>query len=238
MSVSKLLTKYPNIEKAMKKIMIFSPETYVHSLRVAEITAEILRQLNKDGKTSFSKEEAENIVIAAYIHDIGKLSVPQEILSKQGKLTDMEFEKIKQHPLSGYIRIKRLDLPQKLEKTCCDIAMLHHKKIDGSGYPQSVDKPVPYYAQIVQVADIYEALTGKRSYRKSLPHEKAISMMENGECGTLNKALVSMLDNNIKNIEQRISKDCIDIDVDSLYEAAFAFIPNASKNVRTQEQII
>lgn len=238
MNISKLLTKYPGVEKAMKKIMAFSPETYIHSLRVAEITANMLEQLNKDKKTCFSEKEKEDIIIAAYIHDIGKLSVPQEILSKPGKLTDNEFEKIKQHSLLGYIRIKRLNLPERLEKICCDIAMHHHRKIDGSGYPLSIDGPVPYYAQIVQVADIYEALTGMRSYRESMPHEKAFSMMISGECGKLNETLVSMLEYNIKNIEQQISGTHIDIDVDSLYKATYASIQKVCKNSQYQERAI
>ena len=239
MDIMNLIKKYPSVERAMNKIRGFSPETYIHSIRVAEITSKIIDRLNaQHGQYCFSEQEKENLIIAAYVHDIGKLSVSRDILSKPGKLTDKEFENIKKHPVAGYIRIKRLNLPKDVDKICSDVAINHHRKIDGFGYPPGIKEPVPYYAQIVQVADVYEALTADRSYREALPHEKAFSMMANGECGTLNETLVSLLKDNCEAIEYEISEERDEINLDTLYTEAYAVIPkrNAANISKIQNQ--
>jgi HD-GYP domain-containing protein (c-di-GMP phosphodiesterase class II) len=113
----------------------------------------------------------EGIVMAGNIHDIGKISVPAEILSKPGALTDIQFGLIKAHPKTGYEILKGIDFPWDIAR----IVLQHHERIDGSGYPQGLcDDDILLEARILAVADVVEAMSSHRPYRPALGIEKAL----------------------------------------------------------------
>lgn len=131
---------------------------------------------------------------AACMHDVGKISVPDAILNKPGKLTPEEFEEMKRHTVYG---VKVIDETKKLWEEeyytlCREICESHHERWDGRGYPHAIKgDEIPISAQIVAVADCYDALTTDRVYKKAFPTEKAFSMILNGECGTFGPKLMA-----------------------------------------------
>ena len=109
--------------------------------------------------------------MASLIHDLGKISVPSEILSKPGKLTDIELRLVKTHPQSGYEILKNITLPCPIAQ----IVLQHHERLDGSGYPLGLkDKEILREAKIIGVADVVEAMASHRPYRPALGIEKAL----------------------------------------------------------------
>ncbi|GAG56809.1 unnamed protein product, partial [marine sediment metagenome] len=113
----------------------------------------------------------EGIQIAALVHDIGKINIPAEILSKPSKLNEMEFSLIKNHPKVGYDILRKIDFPWPVAK----IVLQHHEKIDGSGYPQGLKgEKILLEAKIIGVADVVEAMSSHRPYRPSLGIDKAL----------------------------------------------------------------
>lgn len=142
---------------------------YVHSMNVSLISATIGKWLN------LSENDINNLTLAGLLHDLGKLSVPSEILNKQGKLTEEEYEIIKKHPMSGYDFIKNLPLDVKIKEAC----LLHHERCDGSGYPFKLNgNKISLYAKILAIADVYDAMTPPRTYREALCPFKAIELFE------------------------------------------------------------
>ncbi len=118
---------------------------------------------------------AENIRMAGVIHDIGKMSVPAEILSKPSKLTSLEMELIKIHSQTGYDIVKDADLPYPI----AEVVLQHHEKLDGSGYPQGLkDGQILVESQIVAVADVVEAVASHRPYRPALGIDIALEEIE------------------------------------------------------------
>ena len=108
------------------------------------------------------EDKIEGMRIAALVHDIGKINIPAEILSKPSKLNEMEFSLIRNHPKTGYDILKTIDFPWPIAK----IVLQHHEKIDGSGYPRGLNEDsIDEDAQIIGLADVYEALTHKRPHR-------------------------------------------------------------------------
>ena len=132
---------------------------YIHSLSVALIAHNIASQQN------FSEEELRSLMFACAFHDIGKVHIPAEILNKPGRLSNEEYEKVKQHALKGYEILTRAQFPEEVQMA----ALLHHERCDGSGYPSghSIDQ-IPLFARIIAIADVYDAMTARRSYRKEI----------------------------------------------------------------------
>ena len=133
---------------------------------------------------------------AGLLHDIGKVSIPDEIINKPGKLTKEEFEIMKSHTTVGADLLH--DLPfsneEPLLKTAYEIARWHHERYDGRGYPDGLTgEEIPIAAQVVSVADVYDALTSVRCYKSAYDHETALRMIVNGECGTFNPLLLECL---------------------------------------------
>jgi len=127
------------------------------------------------------EDKIEGIRIAALVHDIGKISIPAEILSKPSKLNEMEFSLIKNHSKTGYDILKTIDFPWPIAK----IVLQHHEKIDGSGYPQGLKgKKILLGAKIIGVADVVEAMSSHRPYRPSLGNDKALEEISQNR-GTL-----------------------------------------------------
>ena len=132
---------------------------YSHSLNVAMIS----RILGKWLK--WTSSDLDSLVIAGLLHDIGKITIPPEILNKEGKLTDEEFEQIRWHPRAGYDLIKDLKIDSRIKKA----ALQHHERCDGTGYPLKVDEiMLDDFAMVVAIADVYDAMTAARKYRAPL----------------------------------------------------------------------
>lgn len=142
-----------------------------HSQRVAEYSAKIAERYGK------TKEECEEIYLIALLHDVGKIGVPNAIINKEGKLTDEEYEIIKTHPNRGKEILEKISISPNLAVG----AHYHHERYDGKGYPEGLKgEEIPEIARIIAVADTYDAMASKRSYRNALPKEKIRSELING----------------------------------------------------------
>ncbi len=168
---------------------------HVHHVRtLTEILLE--RLVRKTDKYELNAAERIVIAMASTLHDIGKLAIDDKILNKPGRLTDEEFAIMKTHTTVGADMLEQLDqyTESALVQTARDIARWHHERYDGHGYPDGlVGDDIPISAQVVSVADVYDALTSDRVYKKAFTHEKAINMILNGECGTFNPLLLECL---------------------------------------------
>ncbi len=172
-------------------------ESGLHVLHIRALTELLLKHLNRvSDKYRFTQEEISMICIASALHDIGKISIPGEILNKPGRLTKEEFETMKTHTTIGAEMLEKLSFHQEepLVKEAYAICRWHHERYDGRGYPDGLKgDEIPIHAQIVALADVYDALTSERVYKKAFPHEEAIRMICNGECGAFNPLLLQCL---------------------------------------------
>ena len=171
-------------------------ESGMHVMNIGTLTEILLNQISKkDDKYYLPYAERDLIVKASALHDIGKISLPEEVLNKPGKLTDEEFEAMKQHTVIGYQMLSDLGFQDEpLVKVSREITRWHHERYDGRGYPDGLKgDEIPLSAQIVSLADVYDALTSERVYKPAFSHEKAIQMILNGECGAFNPLLLECL---------------------------------------------
>jgi putative nucleotidyltransferase with HDIG domain len=147
---------------------IESSDTYTfgHSGRVADYAVGIARVMGLDAS------ETTRLRAGAYLHDVGKIRVPHEILNKAGPLTDAELQMIRMHPIYGIELLASVDFPWDVKP----IIRSHHEKLDGTGYPDGLrGDEIPLGAQIIGIVDVYDALTTTRSYREALPHKQAVA---------------------------------------------------------------
>lgn len=172
-------------------------ESGLHVLHIRLITEILLQKLGElTDKYVLSFSQAAVIVNSSALHDIGKISIPEKILNKPGKLTKEEFEIMKTHSIIGAEILKEVSLHNnsQLIKTAHDICRWHHERYDGNGYPDGLKKDdIPISAQVVSLADVYDALTSERVYKSAYSHEKAMKMILNGECGIFNPILLQCL---------------------------------------------
>ncbi len=141
------------------------PSTAGHQRRMADLARSIAKDMG------LSEDQVDVIRLAAIIHDLGKISIPSEILAKPGKLTDSEFDFIKLHSKSGYDILSAVELPWPI----ADIILQHHERLDGSGYPQGLKgEDILVEARILAVADVVEAMASHRPYRAALGIDKAL----------------------------------------------------------------
>jgi len=160
------------------------PYTYGHSRRVSEISGRIAALLKQ------TPEEAHRIEVAGILHDIGKIGVPESILQKPGKLTDEEFASMKKHPEMAVKILEPLDQFYSL----LPLVAGHHEKMNGRGYPKGLQAgEIPFGARILAVADIYDALTSDRPYRKASTPGEALALMENQFKGDLDENVLQAL---------------------------------------------
>ena len=157
-----------------------------HILRTKQYVEIILNQLQNEKKyrNIISRDFVKNMLNAAPMHDIGKISTPDVILQKPGKLTPEEYEIMKQHaPRGGEIIMEtfsRLDNPEFL-KTAYYVARYHHEKWNGNGYPEGLDgEKIPLCARIMAIADVFDAVSAKRCYRDAMPIDQCFQIIENG----------------------------------------------------------
>ena len=172
-------------------------ESGAHVRHIRIITELLLRRLLEiSSKYSITAEQQDMIPLASALHDIGKIGVDEKILNKPGRLTPEEFEVMKTHSMLGAKMLHDLDnfAEQPLLQTAYEIARWHHERWDGRGYPDGLKgDEIPISAQLVSLADVYDALTSERCYKKAFSHEKAVQMILNGECGAFNPLLLQCL---------------------------------------------
>lgn len=172
-------------------------ESGKHVLHINILTGLLLDKLTqKSDKYFISGNEQYLITTASALHDIGKIGIDEKILNKPGKLTAEEFEIMKQHTVIGEEMLKNLEFYQdeELVRYAREICRWHHERYDGRGYPDGlVGDEIPIAAQVVSMADVYDALTSERVYKKAFSHEKAMEMILNGECGTFHPLLLECL---------------------------------------------
>ena len=174
-------------------------ESGLHVRHIRMITELLLhRLLEISSRYSITAEQQDLIPLASALHDIGKIGIDEKILNKPGKLTPEEFEVIKTHSMPGAQILYDLDnfSEQPLLQTAYEIARWHHERWDGRGYPDGLKgDEIPISAQLVSLADVYDALTSERCYKKAFSHEKAMQMILNDECGAFNPLLLQCLTN-------------------------------------------
>ena len=173
----KILSYVKQLENAMqstlqavaKVVEAHDPYTAGHDLRVGQIAADIAREMG------WSEETCQTMQLVGLVHDIGKMSIPSQILSKPGKLSAIEFELIKTHAENGYEILKDVEFPLPI----AEIIREHHERMDGSGYPQGLKgEEILIESRILAVADVLEAMASNRPYRASLGIEAAVSEIE------------------------------------------------------------
>ena len=168
---------------------------HVHHINV--LTSMLLERLvQKTDRYHLSWSDQLMITTASALHDIGKMGIDENILNKPGRLTKEEFEEMKKHTLIGASMLKSLELYQdeKLVQIAYQICRWHHERYDGKGYPDGLKgEEIPIAAQVVSIADVYDALTSERVYKSAYTHEKAIEMILNGECGTFSPLMLECL---------------------------------------------
>lgn len=173
-------------------------ESGQHVYRINLITEQLADCLmHKTDRYRFGYRDISLLRKASSLHDIGKIGIPEEILNKPGRLTEEEFETMKKHPLFGAELLESLSLNQedKLVRLSYEVCRWHHERYDGKGYPDGLcGDEIPISAQIVSVADVYDALTSERVYKKAFTHEQAMTMIKNGECGSFNPILLECLE--------------------------------------------
>ena len=173
-------------------------ESGSHVRHIRIITETLLHRLMElTSRYELTPEQQDNIPLASALHDIGKIGIDEAILNKPGKLTAEEFAVIKTHSMLGAEMLHKTEnfAEQPLLQTAYEIARWHHERWDGKGYPDGLKgDDIPISAQLVSMADVYDALTSERCYKKAFPHETAVQMITNGECGAFNPLLQCLLD--------------------------------------------
>ena len=172
-------------------------ESGAHVRHIRIITELLLhRLLEISSNYAITAEQQDLIPLASALHDIGKIGIDEKILNKPGKLTPEEFKVIQTHSMLGAKMLHDLDgfAEQPLLQTAYEIARWHHERWDGRGYPDGLKgDEIPISAQLVSLADVYDALTSERCYKTAFSHEKAVQMILNGECGAFNPLLLQCL---------------------------------------------
>ena len=172
-------------------------ESGEHILHIRTATELLLRRLvQKTDEYHLSESDIVMITTASALHDIGKISIPESILNKPGKLTREEFSIIKTHTTIGADIINQMTtkMEKPLLRIAGEICRWHHERWDGHGYPDGlIGEQIPIAAQVVALADVYDALTSKRCYKDAYDHETALNMILAGECGAFNPLLLKCL---------------------------------------------
>lgn len=181
------------IEALAAAIEFRSRESGDHVRRIHDITAHLLGETPLE--RGYSAREIEEIALAAILHDVGKIAVPDQVLNKPGKLNDEEFAIMRSHTVQGEALLAQIPLLQAhaSSRFAMDIARHHHERWDGSGYPDGLrgdDISLP--AQIVGLADVYDALRSPRVYKPAFSRAESLRMIRQGDCGAFNPALLDV----------------------------------------------
>ena len=184
-------------------------ESGLHVLHVNTITKRLLEQLVRvTDEYSLSSVDISLISTASALHDIGKISISDSILNKPGRLTEEEFEEIKTHTVIGANMLSDLPIEQQeapLVKVASEICRWHHERYDGKGYPDGLKgEEIPIAAQVVSLADVYDALISERCYKKAYSYKKALNMILEGQCGAFNPTLLLCLQEISESLEKEL----------------------------------
>ena len=188
-------------------------ESGMHVHHIKQLTSILLQNLiEKTDKYHLTENDILLISTASSLHDIGKISIDDKILNKPGRLTAEEFEVIKTHSIIGAEMLQDLHNTHNypLFDKAYEICRWHHERYDGKGYPDGLSgEEIPISAQVTSLADVYDALTSNRCYKKAFSHEKAMEMILDGQCGAFNPVLLQCLKDCEKQILAEFS-DSID----------------------------
>lgn len=186
-------------------------ESGLHVRHVHTLTEVMLKTLvQRTDKYRLTQTDISVISTASALHDIGKIGIPEEILNKPGRFTEEEFAIMKTHSMVGANMLEALPFYQNepLVKAAYQICRWHHERWDGRGYPDGLKgDEIPISAQIVALADVYDALTSERVYKPAYSHDQAIQMILNGECGVFNPLVMDCLRDCADNICAELSQD-------------------------------
>lgn len=184
--VMDLVTQPDNLVQ-MTDLRLFDDYTFSHSVNVAALSAMLGVALK------FSQRDLLDLTLGALLHDIGKLEVPLDVLNKPSSLNDAEFAIIKNHPVSGYTRMMNMNLKKLNVRVLSAIARQHHEHMDGGGYPDRLKGgQIHRFAQIVSIADVYDALTSTRPYKKPYPPHVAYKIMTRCSGKQFNESILNL----------------------------------------------
>lgn len=212
--VHALRTLAAAVRTAYEMVHLRDPETGAHLERMAEFSRLIARELAAQGKHPFSDADIERIFLFAPLHDLGKIGIPDRVLLKPGILTPAEREVMKTHSLKGLEMIDRMISNFGLEQVVSvdllrSIAVHHHEAMDGSGYPKGLKgDDIPIEARIIAVADVFDALSSRRSYKAAWSNEEAFAMVSRLAGSQLDRSCVDALMRNperVKQIQERFA---------------------------------
>lgn len=185
-------------------------ESGLHVVHIRTITELLLRRLReKTDRYPLTEADISLISTASALHDIGKINIPEQILNKPSRLTKEEFDIIKTHSAVGEHMLRQIPFNQNepLVKVAREICRWHHERWDGRGYPDGLKgDEIPISAQVVSLADVYDALTSERCYKAAFDHETALNMIVNGECGAFNPLLLECLMDGADQIKQAMQE--------------------------------
>lgn len=209
-------------------------ESGLHVLHIQTITEMLLKRLvQTTGQYRLNASDISLIGKASALHDIGKIAIPDEILNKPGRFTPEEYEQMKTHASIGASMLEELPFykEEPLVKIAYQICRWHHERYDGKGYPDGLKgEEIPIAAQIVSLADVYDALTSKRVYKDAYSHEKAVQMILNGECGIFNPILLECLQAIGENI-------CAELQLNSPNQHSQREIHNVTAEILRHEEL-
>lgn len=170
-------------------------ESGEHVKRISKLTRELMQEVSDTyAEYYLPKKEIDKIVSSSVLHDVGKISIPDNILNKPGRLTNEEFEIMKQHTVKGCDILRNIPnlMDEGVYNYSYDICRHHHERWDGRGYPDGLcGDDISIWAQVVSVADVYDALTSDRVYKKAFSHDTAVKMIFNNECGVFNPKVLN-----------------------------------------------
>ena len=185
-------------------------ESGLHVMHIRTLTDLLLHRLvQKTDRYQLDESDIARISTASALHDIGKIVIPEEILNKPGRLTAEEFAVIKNHTVAGANMLDHLGRykNEALVKTAHDICRWHHERWDGGGYPDRLKgDEIPIAAQVVALADVYDALTSERCYKHAYDHDTALRMVLNGECGAFNPLLLDCLKESSEQLRTELTR--------------------------------
>ena len=185
-------------------------ESGMHVHHIQTMTAILLQHLvQMTDRYQLTASDILQISTASALHDIGKITIDEKILNKPGRLTSEEFEIMKTHSMAGANILQSIptDGHTELLNTAYQICRWHHERYDGRGYPDGlVGDAIPIAAQVVSLADVYDALTSERCYKKAIPHDVAIRMIQNGECGAFSPLLLRCLDEVQDQLKEQLNR--------------------------------
>lgn len=203
-------------------------ESGFHIYHVRMLTELILRQLNKiRGGQFLSEAQISNLSIASSLHDIGKSRVPRSLLDFPGRLSPLEYDLIKKHAVLGaeLIQEAETEMDPEIIQSAKEIARGHHERYDGNGYPNGLKGgQIPLAAQVVSLADAFDALTSSRSYKAAFPQDVALDMIANGMCGVFDPELIGCLisvvnDKELVDIRERFERSRSVVEDAQVFEA-------------------